>query len=315
MNLKNFRLINSILLVFTFATFFSCSKNEEGGKDNNIKGIEVSAGNPVKRKMIEYLQLNGNTIYLKQEIVRAAFQGYIEKSFKNIGDNIKAGDILFQIRTKESDAAADSKSVPGIEQYGGVVKIYARTDGILSELTHQSGDFVTDADQLAVLVDPASLKIVLEAPYRFNSSIRTGDSFFVTLPDDKELTARVEKKIPTINNDNQTLRFILVPNQKIELPANLNVSIKFPLKSYGDAVALPKSAVMANEMQTEFWIMKLLNDTTAVKVPVIKGLEADSFIQISSPILNLNDRFITVGAYGLPDTAHVSISSNRKEEE
>ncbi len=31
-------------------------------------------------------------------------------------------------------------------------------------------------------------------------------------------------------------------------------------------LVLPKQAVLGNETQTEFWVMKLINDSTAVKV-------------------------------------------------
>ncbi|MDP4197634.1 MAG: RND transporter, partial [Bacteroidota bacterium] len=62
-----------------------------------------------------------------------------------------------------------------------------------------------------------------------------------------------------------------------------------------------------NETQTEFWTMKAVNDTLAIKLKVKKGIETDSLVQIIQPILNVNDRFITDGAYGLADTAKIMI--------
>jgi hypothetical protein len=53
--------------------------------------------------------------------------------------------------------------------------------------------------------------------------------------------------------------------------------------------------------------MKLLNDSTAVKLDIKKGIQTDSLVQVLDPVLSLNDRFITEGAYGLPDTVKIVI--------
>ena len=34
---------------------------------------------------------------------------------------------------------------------------------------------------------------------------------------------------------------------------------------------LPQNAIQSNEMLTEHWVMKLANDSTAVKVPIQTG--------------------------------------------
>ena len=53
--------------------------------------------------------------------------------------------------------------------------------------------------------------------------------------------------------------------------------------------------------------MKLINDTTALRVDIQKGVENDSLVQILSPKLSTEDRIVKTGAYGLPDTAKVEI--------
>jgi hypothetical protein len=56
-----------------------------------------------------------------------------------------------------------------------------------------------------------------------------------------------------------------------------------------------------------FWVMKLINDSTAVKVPIKQATEADSVVEITSPLFTPTDRIIKTGNYGLPDTAYVKI--------
>ena len=53
--------------------------------------------------------------------------------------------------------------------------------------------------------------------------------------------------------------------------------------------------------------MKLINDSTAVKVLVKKGIETIDKIEITAPVFSLSDRIILTGNYGLADTAKVQI--------
>ena len=53
--------------------------------------------------------------------------------------------------------------------------------------------------------------------------------------------------------------------------------------------------------------MKLINDSTAVKIPVKKGIETKEKIEIIDPIFNTSDQIVRTGNYGLEDTARVYI--------
>jgi hypothetical protein len=292
-----------IISLLTF-TLSSCGKKDSEETETPLKGVEVTVGSPVTTKMNEYLDLNANTTFLSQEIVRATFPGFILKTDKNLGDHVKKGDRLFSIKTKEA-SAVDSTELG--KQFSGLVNVFARTNGILTELSYQTGDYVTESDRLALIVDPSSLRILLNVPFQFSKNISESDSYPIKLPDNKEFSAKVVKKLPSIDAVNQTQSFILEPNSSINVPANLNLIVKIPLKTMVNAFALPKLAVITNETESEFWVMKLINDSTAVKLDIKKGIESDSLVQIKDPVLSLGDRFITEGAYGLPDTVKIVI--------
>ncbi len=53
--------------------------------------------------------------------------------------------------------------------------------------------------------------------------------------------------------------------------------------------------------------MKLINDSTAVKNKITKGIENDSVVQVLNSNLKPDDKVILSGAYGLPDTVKVEI--------
>jgi hypothetical protein len=64
---------------------------------------------------------------------------------------------------------------------------------------------------------------------------------------------------------------------------------------------------MTNEVLKDFWVMKIMNDSMAVKISIQKGIENDSLMEVISSDLSVGDRIITEGAYGLPDSSKVKI--------
>ena len=60
--------------------------------------------------------------------------------------------------------------------------------------------------------------------------------------------------------------------------------------------------------------MKLINDSTAVKVPILKGIETNTAVEILSPPFAASDRIVRTGQYSLPDTAQVEIEKPKGNE-
>ena len=300
------KMFASIAVILIAIILSSCgSKNENGQAETS--GSPVKITHPQKMNLTEYITLNANTIFLKKEIVRATFQGFIEKIYKSIGDKILSGDLLLEVKTKES-AADHNMQVPlGDETFSGIIKIRAKSDGVLTELNYNAGDFVSDGEQIAVIANPSSLRINLNVPYQYTNKININTSCEIYLPNGKVVSATIQKIIPKVDPSAQTQTYIIEMSQTENLPENLNVNARIPLRTVKDAIVLPKGAVLTNETLDKFWIMKLIDETTAFRVDVTKGIENDSFVQILKPDLQLTDRIIVDGAFGLPDTAKVVI--------
>jgi 3-phosphoglycerate kinase len=66
-------------------------------------------------------------------------------------------------------------------------------------------------------------------------------------------------------------------------------------------------AVLTDEMMEKFWVMKLLNDSTAIKVEIIPGVRNNDVIEVKEPLFKESDQFLISGNYGLPDTAFVKV--------
>lgn len=298
-------LIKIVLTIFVIMLFSCGTKN--GDPQVETVGTPVQITSPKKTILIEYITLNANTFFLKKEIVRATFQGFIEKIYKNLGDKISAGDLLLEIKTKESSADNSLQLPIGNKTFSGIIKVYAKSEGVLTELNYNTGDFVSDGEQIIVISNPSSLRINLNVPYQYTSRINLNTTCDVYLPNGKSIKASIQKIIPKVDPAAQTQTYILNINHLESLPENLNVNARIPLRSIKDAIVLPKTAVMSNETLDQFWIMKLINDQTAVRVDIKKGIENDSLVQILTPQLNLTDRIVTDGAFGMSDTSKIVI--------
>lgn len=293
----------SALIITTI--FYSCGGTNDDNSNAGIKATVV-VGSPSFKNLTKYLTINGTTSFQKKEIVRAAFQGYIIKSFKTIGDKINRGDHLFVVKTKEASAMDSSLNI-GNGKFKGEITINAKSDGFLTQINFNVGDYISDGEQIAVIANPSSLKINLNVPYSEISSVRLNSDCTIELPDGKSINGVITKKIPIVDPAAQTQTFLVDVPVDFSLPENLNVDVKIPLTQFKNSIVLPKSAVMSSDVLDEFWIMKLINDSTAIKVSVKKGIENGDEIQILSPELSAKDKIVLTGAYGLPDTANVII--------
>ncbi len=304
---KQSQSIFSLIIFLVFSIFIvSCSSDTKTTSTEPL-GTPVKVANPSVSSLTDYMSFNANTTFLKKEIVRSTFQGFIQKVYKNIGDYVNAGDEIFQIITKEAYATDSVRIKLSDETFSGTVLLKAKTSGVLTELNYNVGDFVSDGEQLAVISNPSSLAVLLNVPYQHISKIKINSSCILILPNGQKINGTISKSLPSVDPISQTQTFLVGFADGKNLPANLNLEVKIPVSTLKNALVLPKSAIQSDETLTEFWIMKLINDTTAIKTPITKGIETDSLVQIIQPRLELNDRIIVDGAYGLPDTARVLV--------
>ncbi len=166
-------------------SIISCGGNEENNTNEANAGTPVTITHPFKTDLSDYIELNGNTVFLTKEIVRATFQGFVSKVYKNIGDYVKPGEDLFRIKTMES-AAADSLNISfGNKQFKGNVILKAQSDGVLTEINYHQGDFISNGEQLAIVSNPTSLRVDVNVPFEDVSKVQIGNRCEIHLPGNK----------------------------------------------------------------------------------------------------------------------------------
>lgn len=264
-----------------------------------------------EQNMEEYAELNATSSFMEKSVVKASISGYIQSEPAQKGKYVKAGQVLFTLITKEARAIGNTinKLDPSF-MFTGITTIRADKSGFISELSHQKGDFVPEGEQLAIISNSNSFVFLMDVPYELSGSVLNQNAVELILPGGERLSGSISSALPTVDSLSQTQRVIIKVNPSHTIPENLIARVKIIKNAHSQAASLPKEAVLTNETQDEFWIMKLLNDTIAVKIPIKKGMETIDRIEILQPSFKPNDRIIVTGNYGLADTAKVKIIKN-----
>jgi len=147
----------------------------------------------------------------------------------------------------------------------------------------------------------------MQLPYELNQYVKPGQHIDLTLPGGVKMTGTVKSFMPSVDTVAQTQGVVLQVSPEKQIPENLVAKARIVKSAKVNTVSLPKAAILANETQTEFWVMKLINPTTAVKVPVKEGIQAGERVEILSPKFTPQDKIVLTGNYGLTDTAKVKV--------
>lgn len=286
-------------------TMTSCSGNKSTVNQDLPPKVEVQICYPTKGNISSYVSINGKTVFLKKNVITAPFSGYISSVLIHQGDKVSKNQPLFTLETKEERALASS---PRLSLDAGKIKIGSPLQGFISDLlVSASGTYVVEGTPLATVSEEQQATILLNVPYEYHTLIQQGTQCTITLPDQTSLKGIVTKILPTVDPVSQTQTAYVKPLTNRILPENLNVTIRLLDATHHQTWILPKNAILTNETQDLFWVMKVIHDTLAVKVPIQKGIENDSIIEILNPSIQSNDPIITVGNYGLADSTEVKI--------
>ncbi|KFF11115.1 hypothetical protein IW15_18360 [Chryseobacterium soli] len=301
-----------IALCIIFFVVFSCTKTAENAApatsepDAKPKTLVTVAYPSDTAQLNTMITLNATATYLLKSDVKANSNGYITKMTIKLADRVGKGSVLFGLQTKEARALGNTinKLDPSF-RFSGATTVISPATGYVAMLNHQIGDYVQDGEVLATITDAGSFGFVVDVPYEYLQIIKNKGSLPVTLPDNTVLQGKITKVMPSVDAVSQTVKVLLQVSEHT-IPENLIGTVRFSKTSaYG--LSVPKMAVVSDEAQSSFWVMKLINDTTAVKTVIDKGAETDQYIQIKSGNITTKDRVIVSGNFGLSDTATVKI--------
>jgi multidrug efflux pump subunit AcrA (membrane-fusion protein) len=291
-----------ILYEIILLIFISCTQKQTG-QNNYVAKVRVKLTKIEKGALPDYIEMTGKIVYLNKTNLVAPISGYITRVKVKVGDIVKKGELLFEIQSPEAYAIKKDTAF----NYG-TVKIFANANGRISNLNVVGTDvYIQRANLLASLIASNDSKIQADVPFEYMKWIKIGNSCKIILPDKTELNGKFYKILPQANEQEQTVKILVNIHTARFLPENLFVRVLVDKGSRHQVQILPQSCLQTNALMTKFWVMKLINDSTAVRIPVTVGNQTHKKVEILSPVFQDTDLIISQGAYGLNDTAFIKV--------
>lgn len=284
-------------------------QDNEAAKDSAENGATpVTVVEPSVATIGDSVELNATSTFLLKTYVKSSANGYLQLVNAELNRYVEKGQEIFVVKTKEAQSLGNTiTSLDTSFHFNGVIHIKAPGSGFISQLNYRSGDYVQDGEQLATITDSRSLAFILALPYELKPYLADNRQLQLRLPDGMVLDGTVTLAMPTVDSVSQTQNYLIKLKSNQRIPENLIAKVHLARKVKVNTVVLPKAAVLSDETQSQFWVMKMADSTTAIKVPVQKGVESGDKVEILSPRFLQTDRILLTGNYGLGDTAKVTI--------
>lgn len=300
-------------LLFAFCitlVIYACNNAEDASEVEANPKIPVEVVAISKGSVSNNLELSATSIYLRRNMVTAPIAAFITRVNVRLGERVSKGQVLYELESKERRALGSSVTKIDSSLKGfGLIKVKATASGVVSTFDKQQpGEYILEGTTLCTIAESGALAFQVNVPYEFSGLVRPGKRCVIILPDDSRHPSTITTPLTSMNMLAQTQTLLAKPDNGLFLPENLIAKVEISRGTVGNQQVLPKSCILSDEMMKEFWIMKLINDSTAVKVPVKLGNKNTEEAEIVSPRFGPSDRIIVTGNYGLPDTALVSIN-------
>ena len=298
----------SILFLLSIMLFSCHGKNAENDEEELEVTTPVTITHITVGEVIEVVELSATSVFLQRAQIKATTNGYLKSVDAQPGQQVSKGQVLFVLKGKEAENIGTiiHKIDPDIH-FTGEISITSNCTGFITAVHYHTGDYVMEGNELAEIMDASSLVFMMQIPYELTPYLAKNKTLDVELPDGTLITGTLNRSIPTVDPVSQTQSVVIrIPNNG-SIPENLIAKVKIIKNIKHDAVTLPKAAILADETLEHFWIMKVIDDEYAIKVPIIKGIETAGMVEIVSPELSPDDIILVTGNYGLPDMAKIVI--------
>ena len=270
-----------------------------------VRAVRVST-----QSLTQYRTFPATSTYPRKSTVTAPVAGYITGVKVRLGDRVVAGQVLFTLETKERRALGGAiQRIDSSLKGFGLVAVAAPSPGIISVLNvQQSGDYLLEGTPLCTVAESSQLVFQLNLPYEYHALAQGNPGCTIVLPDSTRLTGTVLAPLASVSPGQSEVYLVRPNNPPGVIPENLIVQVRLTQARRPQAQTLPTPCVLADETLRHFWVMKLINDSTAVKVPVSLGVQQPGETEIKSPVFGPDDRILSAGNYGLADTARVKLT-------
>ena len=322
-----------ILVASVFMNGCRQKQSEDEGSPSSAKAVvTVKVGAVSERDAAAMVEAIGKTDALRKEKSYAPIAGRIVALKALEGTEVKKGDVLAIIQTKESEATilgAESmlRSAVTAEQKSEAehtlalarstqnsINVYAKFDGVVSTRSASEGELVAENAEIFTVVDLSTIDFLADVPLRDVSSVQRGEHAsvrFQSLPD-KQFPALVDAINPQTDIQSQTvkvrLRFSALNNSVLSLlRTDMIGTAQIITGVRKHALFVPKAALLRNDEDNSYSVVVLTVDSLAKLIPVAVGTSDDLIAEIRSEQLRAGMMVVTEGNYALTDSTRLSV--------
>jgi hypothetical protein len=301
-----------IAVLTALITAIGCKNTTNKVIQESHPGLPVTVSSLRFGPMVSYIELSATSQFMYKAIIKTPVTGYIESMDIVQGDAVVKNQTLFTILTKEASALLGD-SVKNLK-FNGMVEVKTAIAGIISSVDHPKGDYVAEGDQLCQVALPESFVFILDVPFELSRFVMISKSCEILLSDSSTLKGIIKSRFPVMTGSSQTERYVVKVTDSKRLPENLTARVMIVKEDVKNSASLLKSCILTDETMQNFWVMKLINDTMAVKVPIMTGITQGDYVQILQPDFKSTDKFLSSGNFGLGDTAYIKVNKNSGNE-
>ena len=291
-------------IILLFFLIIGCNSEKKKHVSKKLR-IEAEVTSMKYGHIPDYLRFLGKVVYLNKNSLISPIDGYITKLYFHEGDYVKKEQIICEIQTPEGYLVKNIDSI--INKKIGIIKVIAPTNGQIVDMKITSnGIYVNKGKILCRLFSQDNIKIQVNVPFEYKKWAKIGNKCEIILPDGSIITGSFSNVLPQVDNATQTLKVLANINTKKFLPENMIVTVLIDKNKKQNTQILPNSCLQTDVLMKKFWVMRLINDSTAVQTYVKVGTQNKKEVEIISPQFSPDDKFISVGSYGLEDTVLIN---------
>jgi membrane fusion protein, multidrug efflux system len=338
--IRNTGIGKAIIVSTALLIFISGCARKKSEEESSIQAAVVPVKITAVRtgNMDESVQANGQTEALRKESFVSPVAGRISELMAQEGQNVKAGDTLAVILTRESlsalegaQALLDRAKTPGqkaeaeralklAETNQNRVVIKSQISGVVVARNVAEGAMVTENAELLSIIDPQSINFAAQVPLKELVRIKIGQDARVRLSalPKSALEASVSAINPQADSSNQTarvlLRFYHTSNDgPVNFANGMAGTAEIIIGEHENVMIVPLAAVLRNDETNTYTIVTMTPDSLSKTISVTPGITQDSTMEIASSELREGIPVIIEGNYALPDSTRVTVGQQESK--
>jgi len=330
-----------VLMMAAAVCLIGCGKKDAQATQQEAERVEVVSTITLQEKEIERVFTVSTNLqgYLTQNVA-PSLTGKIEHIYVEVGDEVKAGDMLvrmdqnqyltskiqlanLEVEMGRLEALLETGSVSqqtydqtkvGYDQLKQNLSfletntyVKAPFDGVISAKTYEDGELY-GGQPIVVLTQVKKLKALIAVPEKYYPLIQEGMKLTVKseVYPEETFPATIEVVYPTIDATSHTFQCkVVIPNASEKLRAGMYVTTTLGLGKE-NTIVVPYQSVEKLIGSNERYVF-INENGYAKRVSVKLGQRFDESIEIIAPEIKAGVEYISVGQHKLVDGVKIQV--------